>query len=60
MRNTDDTFLDFYRIQGLYCTHDVTMFYGSLQFFVIWFWCMDVAILNAEENTEPLQSPQPG
>ena len=27
----------------------------------MWFWCMDVAIPDTEkENTEPLQSPQPG
>ena len=46
-----------------FCTHE-EIFYAlcrCCEFCVMWFWCMDVAILDTEEEiTVPLQSPQLG
>ena len=63
MRSTSNNFQDFYHIQGLFCMHEemFSMLYRCCKFCVMWFWCMDVAVPDTEEeNTEPLQSPQLG
>ena len=48
---------------NIFCTHE-EIFYTlcrCCKFCVMWFWCMDVAILDTEkEITVPLQSPQLG